>query len=58
MLTPDEIKIKLQHPTLNLAYISRDAKVDYNLLWRFANNKLQIIPYDLIKTLSDYYNAA
>jgi len=27
-------------------------------LWKLANGKLKVIPYDLVKKLSDYFNAA
>jgi hypothetical protein len=56
MFTPEEIINKLQ--PLNLTYLSKNTGIKYNVLWKFANNKLKIIPYDLIKRLSDYFNVA
>lgn len=57
MLTPEEIKVKLLHPSFNLSYLSREIGISYVTLWKFANDKLQTTPYDLVKKLSDYFNA-
>jgi len=58
MLTPEEIKAKLIHPAFNLSYLSREVGIGYMTLWKLANGKLKVIPYDLVKKLSDYFNAA
>jgi len=55
MLTPEEIIKKLQ--PLNLSYLSREIGISYVTIWKFSKNKLTSIPYELVKTLSDYFNA-
>jgi hypothetical protein len=55
MLTPDEIINKLK--PMNLTAVSIAIDVNYNILWKFANQKLKRVPYDLVKILSDYFNA-
>jgi len=55
MLTPDEIINKLK--PMNLSAVSIAIDVNYNILWKFANQKLKRVPYDLVKILSDYFNA-
>lgn len=54
MLTPEEIIKKLQ--PLNLSYLSRDLGISYVTISKLSNKKLKVIPYDLVKKLSDYFN--
>jgi hypothetical protein len=54
MLTPDDIINKLK--PMNLTAVSIAVGINYNILWKFANQKIKRVPYDLVKTLSDYFD--